>query len=30
VLHYDRDYDLLVEMTRLTFVSEWLAAAGSL
>lgn len=30
VLHYDRDYDRLVEMTALTFASEWLAPAGSL
>ncbi len=30
VLHYDRDYDLLVEMTALTFASEWLAPSGSL
>lgn len=30
VLHYDRDYDLLVEHTSLRFASEWLAPAGSL
>lgn len=30
VLHYDRDYDLLREHTRLRFRSEWLAPAGSL
>jgi predicted nucleic acid-binding protein len=30
VLHYDRDYDLLHEHTRLRFRSEWLAPAGSL
>lgn len=30
VLHYDRDYDVLRENTRLRFRSEWLAPAGSL
>ena len=30
VLHYDGDYDLLVEHTSLVFESEWLAAPGSL
>jgi predicted nucleic acid-binding protein len=30
VLHYDRDYDVLREHTRLRFQSEWLAPAGSL
>jgi predicted nucleic acid-binding protein len=30
VLHYDRDYDLLVAMTALAFSSRWLAPAGSL
>ncbi len=30
VLHYDRDYDLLREHTRLRFRSEWLAPAGTL
>lgn len=30
VLHYDRDYDILAERTSLSFVSEWLAPAGSL
>jgi predicted nucleic acid-binding protein len=30
VLHYDRDYDVLVELTGLTFQSHWLAAAGTL
>lgn len=30
VLHYDHDYDLLVERTSLSFSSEWLAPAGSL
>jgi predicted nucleic acid-binding protein len=30
VLHYDRDYDLLVELTGLSFESEWLSPAGSL
>ena len=30
VLHYDRDYDLLADITALTFASEWLAPAGSL
>jgi predicted nucleic acid-binding protein len=30
VLHYDRDYDVLVELTGLAFESEWLAPAGTL
>lgn len=30
VLHYDRDYDVLREHTRLRFRSEWLAPAGAL
>ncbi len=30
VLHYDRDYDLIAEHTRLGFESVWLAEAGSL
>jgi predicted nucleic acid-binding protein len=30
VLHYDRDYDLLVKHTSLEFASEWLAPAGTL
>jgi len=30
VLHYDGDYDVLAERTKLDFVSEWLAPAGSL
>lgn len=30
VLHYDRDYDILAERTKLDFASEWLAPAGSL
>ncbi len=30
VLHYDRDYDLIAEHTRLDFESVWLAEAGSL
>lgn len=30
VLHYDRDYDVLSELTGLVFDSQWLAAAGSL
>jgi hypothetical protein len=30
VLHYDRDYDLIAEHTRLQFESVWLAEAGSL
>jgi predicted nucleic acid-binding protein len=29
VLHYDRDYDVLVEHTSLHFQSEWLADPGS-
>ncbi len=30
VLHYDGDYDLLVEHTNLVFESEWLAPGGTL
>ena len=30
VLHYDRDYDHLVELTSLNFESQWLAAPGTL
>ncbi len=30
VLHYDRDYDILVEHTTLDFKSEWLAPPGTL
>jgi predicted nucleic acid-binding protein len=30
VLHYDRDYDLIVEQTSLRFESVWVAAAGTL
>lgn len=30
VLHYDKDYDVLREHTRLRFRSEWLAPSGSL
>jgi len=30
VLHYDRDYDLILKHTGLEFESEWLAPAGSL
>lgn len=30
VLHYDRDYDILLERTTLAFQSEWLAPAGTL
>jgi predicted nucleic acid-binding protein len=30
VLHYDRDYDILVEHTGLKFQSEWLAPPGAL
>ena len=30
VLHYDRDYDLIAEHTRLDFESVWLAEAGTL
>ena len=30
VLHYDRDYDLLIEHTDLQFQSEWLAPPGAL
>lgn len=30
VLHYDRDYDLISEHTRLNFESVWLAEAGTL
>lgn len=30
VLHYDRDYDLILEHTRLNFESIWVAEAGTL
>jgi predicted nucleic acid-binding protein len=30
VLHYDRDYDILLEHTDLRFQSEWLAPSGTL
>lgn len=30
VLHYERDYDILVEHTDLRFQSEWLAPPGTL
>lgn len=30
VLHYDRDYDVVVEFTALDFNSQWLAAPGTL
>lgn len=30
VLHYDRDYDILVEHTSLEFQSEWVALPGTL
>jgi predicted nucleic acid-binding protein len=30
VLHYDRDYDVLAELTGLAFESQWLASAGTL
>lgn len=30
VLHYDRDYDLLLAHTKLRFESQWLAVAGAL
>lgn len=30
VLHYDGDYDLIAEHTRLRFESVWLAEAGTL
>jgi hypothetical protein len=30
VLHYDHDYDLIVEKTDLAFDSVWLAARGTL
>jgi predicted nucleic acid-binding protein len=30
VLHYDRDYDLILEHTRLDFESVWLAEPGTL
>jgi len=30
VLHYDRDYDLILRHTSLEFESVWLAAAGTL
>ena len=29
ILHYDRDYDRLVELTGLQFASHWLAPAGT-
>lgn len=30
VLHYDHDYDVILEHTRLAFESEWLAPPGTL
>jgi predicted nucleic acid-binding protein len=30
VLHYDRDYDVVSELTALVFDSRWLAPAGTL
>jgi predicted nucleic acid-binding protein len=30
VLHYDRDYDVLLEITGLDYESHWLAPAGAL
>lgn len=30
VLHYDRDYDVLRDLTALAFESQWLAPAGTL
>lgn len=30
VLHYDRDYDLIAELTSLRFESVWVAPTGSL
>jgi predicted nucleic acid-binding protein len=30
VLHYDRDYDLILEHTNLSFESIWVAQAGTL
>lgn len=30
VLHYDRDYDVLLEITELDYESRWLAPAGTL
>ncbi|MBS1891015.1 MAG: PIN domain-containing protein [Actinobacteria bacterium] len=30
VLHYDRDYDRILELTSLSFDSVWVAPAGSL
>ncbi len=30
VLHYDRDYDLILEHTELEFESRWVAPAGTL
>lgn len=30
VLHYDRDYDIVSELTALAFDSRWLAPAGTL
>jgi hypothetical protein len=30
VLHYDRDYNIVAELTVLSFDSRWLAPAGTL
>ena len=30
ILHYDRDYDRILELTSLSFESVWVAPAGSL
>ena len=30
VLHYDRDYDVLLKLTELRYESRWLAPAGAL
>lgn len=30
VVHYDRDYDVLLEITELDYASHWLAPAGAL
>jgi predicted nucleic acid-binding protein len=30
VLHYDRDYDLILKHTRLSFESVWVAEAGTI
>jgi predicted nucleic acid-binding protein len=30
VLHYDRDYDVIAELTSLSFESVWVAPAGTL